>query len=538
MRRLAARLTASSVALSLLVAACAGPARLPGEPGPGASTTAAASGGDLRIALPADLVSLDPWNAGDASSRLVGRQVYETLVGYDSSGLRLVPGLATRWQSSADGTVWTLTLRQGVSFHDGTALDAAAVALNFQRALDRGHPARGTHGRFAAFAARWSADGETVLAAVAAPDPVTVVFTLRSGFGPFLADLADPSFAIVSPRSMQADPDGWMLPGSGRPAGTGPFQLLPGGWQPGRSLVLERHPGYWRSDEGGLRLPYLDRLTFRVVPDGAARIAELRAGTLDVVHDLSSRDVATVRGSPNLRLLRPPPQDVVYLGLTHTRPPFGQLAVRQAVATAIDRQAIAQAVFPGQGRAAAQLIPPGMLGHDDSVVDLARRNEGAAKDLLAAAGLARGFETELWYGPSARTAEADVRKVAEIIAADLGRIGIRVRVRRSVPALSGREPIEHPLYLAEAAVPSADPDGLIPAWWDPQARSLLWQARRATAESRRAELYKQVSKMAQQQVPWIPLLHPPRPVATTRKVHGLVPQATGAGAFTRVGLGR
>jgi len=537
MPRLVVRATAFCAALALTFGAC-------GEPGATPAPTATApevpAGGNLRIGQAGDIATLDPWNATDAGSLLVTRQLFETLVAHDPASLRIVPRLATRWESSLDGRTWTFTLREGVKFHDGTLLDAAAVAYNFERARDTAHPARGSRGGFALFAARWSVDGgETLVAKVAAPDPRTVVFTLRAAFGPFLADLANPAFAIVSPRSMQSDPEGWMLAASANVAGTGPFRLTPGWWQRDQ-LVLDRNAAYWQADERGIPLPYLDRLTFRTIADAGARLAELRAGGLDVVRDLPPPELAAVRGSPNLSLLARPPQSVVYLGLSAERPPFDQLDVRRAVAAAVNRQAIAQAAYAGDGRAASQLIPSGVLGHDDSVTEFQRYDEAAAKRLLADAGVARGFETELSYPLPGRADEPDMRKIAEAIAADLARVGIKVHLRGIEPGRIAREREDprSPLSLGERSAVSADPDELLVAWWDPQARALLQQARVEPGESKRAELYKQVTKMLQQQVPRIPLFHPTRPLAASRKVNGLVPHATGGEPYTRVSLGR
>lgn len=534
--RLRARAVALCAVAVVVLGACAEPGSTP-APAPTASEVL--TGGNLRIGQAGEVVALDPWNTQDAGSLLVTRQLFETLVAHDPASLRLVPRLATRWEPSQDGRTWTFTLREGVKFHDGAPLDAAAVAFNFERARDAAHLARGRRGEFALYAARWSVEGDALLTKVTAPDPRTVVFTLRLPFGPFLADLANPAFAIVSPRSMQSDPDGWMLPASASIAGTGPFRLAPGAWQRDR-LVLERNPGYWQADERGTTLPYLDRLTFRAIPDAGVRMAELRAGGLDVVRDFPPHELAAVRGSPNLGLLARPPQSIVYLGLSSERPPFDQLDVRRAVAAAVNRPAIAQAVYAGDGRAASQLIPKGLLGHDDTITEFQRFDEAAAKRLLADAGVARGFETELSYALPARADDPDMRKIAEAIAADLARVGIKVQLRAIEPGRVAREQEESrsALYLGERTAVSGDPDELLVAWWDPQARALLQQARVEPGESKRAELYKQVTKMLQQQVPRIPLFHPTRPLAASRKVHGLVPHATGGEPYTRVSLGR
>ena len=540
MARSLVRALALGAILAIVVAGCREPAPPAAGSPPAATASPAPGGGTLRVGHATDITTLDPWNATDAGSLLVSRQIFETLVNHEPGGLRIVPRLATRWESSADGRTWTLTLRDGVRFHDGTALDAAAVIFNFERARDASHPARGRRGEFAVFGARWTVDAEPLLVRVAAPDARTVVFTLRTAFGPFLADLANPAFAIVSPRSMQADPDGWMLASSAGAAGTGPFRYVSGGWQRDHLIVLERAPAYWDADDRGAALPYLDRVSFRAVPDAAGRTAELRSGGLDVVRDVSPHELGAVRASPNLVLLPRSAHSVVSLSLSHLRPPLDQVDVRRAVALAINRQAIAQSAYAGDAKLASQLLPPALLGHDDSVTEFHRFDEGAAKKLLADAGLARGFDTELTYPGPARADEPDMRKIAEAIAADLGRVGIKVQLRQVDPRRASAEAEDgrSPISLAERHSATADPDELLLPWWDPQARALLQQARVEPRESKRAELYKQVAKMLQQQVARIPLFHPTRPLAASRKVHGLAAHPSGGEAFTRVSLGR
>jgi dipeptide transport system substrate-binding protein len=133
-----------------------------------------------------------------------------------------------------------------------------------------------------------------------------------------------------------------------------------------------------------------------------------------------------------------------------------------------------------------------------------------------------------------------MRKIAEAIAADLARVGIKIQLRALEPGRAARDQDDgrSALYLGERSALSADPDELLVAWWDPPARALLQQARVEPAESKRAELYKQVTKMLQQQMARIPLFHPTRPIAASRKVHGLMPHTTGGEAYTRVSLGR
>ena len=138
------------------------------------------TGGSFRVAIAADSTTLDPWNAADANALLVTRQIFETLVEYEPGSLRIVPKLAESWSVSSDGLAWTFVLRRGVKFHDGTDLDAAAVALNFDRARQSAHPLRGPSGveRFRAYATLLEGfDDASVIARVDAKDAGTVVIT-------------------------------------------------------------------------------------------------------------------------------------------------------------------------------------------------------------------------------------------------------------------------------------------------------------------------------------------------------------------------
>src|SRR2546429_3015098 len=231
----------------LLLASCSA---LPGASAPpSASADRVLRGGTLRVAQSADIGTLDPWTATDDDTFEVLRQVFEPLVDTDPVTLRAVPLLASRWTVSADARVWTFTLRTGVRFHDGTSLDAAAVVFNF----DRGRTI--TRSQL-----------DTLIDTVTATDPSTVVFTLRSGYAPFLATLASPSFGIVSPACVKQGVT-WSTPATRCAAGTGPFRVETGAWQSGTKIALLRNANYWGRDADGRQLPFVDGVTFLAVRD-------------------------------------------------------------------------------------------------------------------------------------------------------------------------------------------------------------------------------------------------------------------------------
>jgi len=539
------------LALAVLLVALSG-CQVPPAPGAQTPTPTPAgtvdAGGSLRVALTADPTTLDPWNANDANTLLVSRQIFETLVDYEPGAFKIVPKLAESWSVSSDGRSWTFALRRGVKFHDGTDLDAAAVVLNFDRARQTAHPLRGPvaadRPSYRAYAALFEGfEDASVIVRAEAKDSGTVVITTKMPFGPLLADLALPSFAIVSPRSMRDDPAGWSTPASRGAAGTGPFVFRPGAWQPGQQIAVERSSEYWMKDQGGRPLPYADRVVLRVVKDETARIAELRSGAIDAVRDLTPTALPAVKGDPNLQLLVRPAAGATYLGIATAAAPFDKVEVRRAIAMAIDKSLLAATLYGGAGRPASQLFAPGMLGYDDSIVEFYRLDIMAAKRLLADAGVASGFATELWYPSAWRAQYPDPKRVAESVAADLAKIGIVAAVRTEdaaaylVDARAGRLP----LWLGDAGGDSLDPDSFFPdggAWAGDVVRELLRRARYDADASKRTELYKQVSKIIQQDATRIPLVQADALVATTKKVRGLVPHPIGVESYAQVWLGK
>jgi len=469
------------------------------------------------------MTSLDPWTASDPATLIVLRQVYETLVDLAPGGFTVVPKLAERWSVTGDGRVWTFQLRQGVRFHDGTALDAAAVAFNFERARS-----------FARF------DLGSLVTSVVTPDPATVSFTLRAPFAPFLATLATPSFGIVSPTCLRQGP-AWATPATRCAAGTGPFRSEPGAWQAGDRIALTRNPSYWGMDQSGRQLPYLDGVEFRAVRDETSRVAELRAADVDIALDIGPSSLAAIRSDPNLGIRRRPSADVSYLGIAVTATPFDSLEVRRAVAMAIDRNAILQTAYGGDALIASQLVPPGLAGYDDTITEFTKYDTAAAKRALADAGYPSGFASDLWYATQATAALPDPKRIADAIAADLGRIGILVRLRPAdadTVAASSRSG-GTALWVGERTATRADADEfLADVSANPVAAELVRRAGAESDGSKRAELYKQVTKILQQEIARVPLFHSSPPIALIGKVIGLTPQPIVGESFATVTLGR
>jgi peptide/nickel transport system substrate-binding protein len=473
-------------------------------------TPKAPLGGTLRVALSASIGSLDPQLA--AANPTVASQIFEGLVAPGPNGP--VAALATKWLVAPDGRTWTFTLRDGVSFHDGTPMDGPAVAKSLGRIDD------------------------PLIQKTEAPDGRTVVVTTRIPYGPFLSALATSPYFVVSPAS--------------RTSGTGPFRVPTGG-DGARPLVLERNDRYWRDDPAGQKLPYLDKLTFAAIPDPATRLASIRAGNVDFVQDLALGDVGTIRTDPSLQLVTRPESMVLYLGLNLSLAPLDDLRVRQAIAASVNPRSLVDRLYAGAATVASQFPPPAMLGYDESVTEFAKPDPAAAKKLLSDSAHPN-LDLDLWYVLDGSVAVPDMRKLAEAVAADLAAAGISAAPKTIDPVTFGVSVREnrYPAWIGLAATATFDPDELLGAffipkvaatgidepteaggWINAEVSGLLRKARSEPDQSKRSELYKQVSKIVQRELPRIPLVWSAPPAAATKRVVN-----PSRGLFAEVGIGK
>lgn len=400
---------AVAITFAVVLAACGGskPAQAPaGQDAPQAGAAAAQpgaapaqpaaprSGGELRIGWDVNLPTLDHRRTPSNSVRDAVNYVHETLFVIKDG--KMEPWLAEDYQYSPDGRTLTLKLRQGITFHDGTPFDAAAVKYNLdwfrqpQEGWQFQHLAAG-------------------ISEVLTPDDRTVEIRLAKP-NMFLREiLALQSFALVSPRADQADPGNY----SRHIAGTGPFKLA--SWTPER-LVLDRNPDYW-----GPKV-HLDRITIRAIPDPSARAIALEAGDVDVARVIPYNDVERLQALPDVDVLVVDGFRSSMLFMNNRRPPFDSVKVRQAMIMATNRELYSQTIFSGLAKNATNIFGPGLPDR----IDLGTRpyDPERAKQLLAEAGYPNGFEVEIAMSP---VWEMDA--VAEAVAADLQKIGVRAKIQ-------------------------------------------------------------------------------------------------------------
>ena len=369
----------------------------------------------MTVGISAEPAGLDPALVDyDPTAFFVTSQVYETLVTVEPDTALALPGLAQSWSVSADGLTWTFTLRTGVTFHDGTALNAAAVRFNLERWWDPAHPYH--NGDFAYFDYLFGGfrdDPTCLITDISSTGTSQVRITLRHAYSPLPSMLATPWFAIASPTAIQA---GTL---DHHPVGTGPFRF--GAWTAGDSIRLDAAAAY--------RGPAsrVSPLTFKILPDPAARLAALQANTIQVVADLPIGQLPAVVADPRLRVAYRPASSVGYVGINRSHAGLDNPLVRRAIAHAMNKPAVLASHYAANAQVATQLLPPGMWGRDPGIVDYTH-DVALARSLLTQAGYPNGFSTTLALRDVVRDYLPDPIGTANAIHADLAAAGIQAEV--------------------------------------------------------------------------------------------------------------
>ncbi len=354
----------------------------------------AAAQDDITVALQLEPPNLDPTaGAAEAIDSVVYLNVFEGLTRFTADGSG-VPHHAESWDGSEDGLVYTFRLHDGVTFHDGTSFDAEDVKFS----LDRARAPDSTNAQKTLFAQ---------IADVAVTDPLTVQVTLSQPNGALPFNLAWGDAVIVAPESAATN--------ATNPVGTGPFQFEQ--WVQGDRVELVRSDTYWGE------APLLERATFRFISDPSAAFAAVLAGDVDVFTGYPApENLAQFEADPSFQVLVGSTDGETILAMNHARPPFDNVLVRQAVAHAIDRQAIIEGAMFGYGTPVGTHFAP----HHPAYLDLTAQSAydpDRARALLAEAGFPDGFATTLRLPPPAYA-----RRGGEILASQLRAVGIEAEI--------------------------------------------------------------------------------------------------------------
>jgi len=350
--------------------------------------------GSLIVAMQLEPPHLDPTSAAaGAIDSVAYSNIFEGLTRFMGDGA-VVPGLAESWEISDDGLVYTFKLHDGVKFHDGTAMDGEDVKFS----LDRARAEDSANAQKALFAG---------ISDVTVVDPLTVQVTLGEPNGNFLFNMAWGDAVIVAPESI-ADI-------KTSPIGTGAFKFA--GWVQGDKIDIERNPDYWGTPA------ILDKATFKFISDPTAAFAAVMAEDVDVFISFPApENLPQFEADPRFQVLVGSTEGETILSTNNKQPPFDNVKVREALAHAIDRQAIIDGAMFGYGTPIGTHFAP----HNPAYVDLTGNSAydpELSKKLLAEAGFPDGFETTLHLPPPSYA-----RRGGEIIAAQLAEVGIKAEI--------------------------------------------------------------------------------------------------------------
>lgn len=482
---------------------------------------------------PGDPSSLEASNVVDGESKPVVSQMFDSLLAFKSGTTEVVPGLAKSWEVSEDGLKWTFHLRDGVKFHDGTPFDAAAVKFNFDRWSDPDNEYRSQSegSQFAFWNIYMVVDPEAPLfKELKVINPMTVEMTLNYGYGPLLRTLAMDTFGISSPTAVMADPTGF----GQQPVGTGPFKYA--NWVRDDRVEMDVNPDYWKG------APNVDKLIFRTIKDSTARFLQLKSHALTAMSSPNNDDVAIAKMDQGLQIVYSPATNIGFLGMNNSIAPFDNVNVRQAVAHAINRDALLAAFFPADSaELATQFIPPQMLGHDDTQTGYTYDPE-KARQLLKEAGFEDGLTIDFWYMPVGRPYWPAPKDMAQSIASDLGKVGIKVNLlteewsgylkdinsnKFQMWMLGWNSDNGDPDAFYKRWLRNHDPENAMRSWNNPAAQTALGDAALNTDEAKRTEIYNDVASTLIAEMPWVPVIHARTPVVLSKSVDDFVFNPTG-----------
>ena len=356
--------------------------------------TGAMAKSDITLAMQLEPPHLDPTSAAaGAIDSVLYSNVFEGLTRFASDG-SIIPGLAQSWVISDDGLTYTFKLAEGVTFHDGTTMDAEDVKFS----LDRARAEDSANAQKALFAS---------IADVEAVDASTVKITLSAPNGSLLFNLAWGDAVIVAPESIENIKQA--------PVGTGAFKFA--NWVQGDNITLEKNADYWGTPAK------LDKVTFKFISDPTAAFAAVMAEDVDVFAGYPApENVPQFEADPRFQVIVGNTEGETILSTNNKMPPFDNVKVREAMAHAIDRQAIIDGAMFGLGTPIGTHFAPHNPDYVDLTADSAYDPE-KAKALLAEAGFAEGFTTTLKLPPPSYA-----RRGGEIIAAQLREVGIQTEI--------------------------------------------------------------------------------------------------------------
>lgn len=523
-RRSFTAVLSAMLVLALSLSACSSPTKAPSSapaPAPVAEekkpeAKKPAGTGTLVVGRAGDSVGFDPANTTDSESSVILLQVMETLVDNHKETLDIVPALAEKWEILDGGKTYLFHLRKNVKFHDGEPFNADAVVFNFDRWMNEKNPHRGTGTYF--WYKLFFGGFPGIVESVKALDPQTVELKLSKPYAPLLSTISGYGFAIVSPKAIKEK--GADI--AKHPVGTGAYKFVE--WVKDDRVVIERYAEYWGEPAQN------EKVIFRPMPDAQSRAFALQAGQINLLRNLHPDHIPQVNADPNSKVVMQASLGFAYLAFNTNKAPWNDVRVRKAVAYALDKKSLVDTVGSGIAVEGKLPYPPAYWGYHEGLKDY-EHNLAEAKRLLAEAGFPEGFKTTLWAMPIARDYIPEPRKTAEVLQADLAKVGIQAEIVSYDwgTYLEKLTKGEQDMFLLGLSSLSADPDFHLRFTFDGKGggrtfyksdryASLMEQGLTEQDQTKRVQIYKQVQEVLMDEVPVITLYHIDTPHAVAKNL--------------------
>jgi peptide/nickel transport system substrate-binding protein len=460
----------------------------------------------LTIAWPISPQTFDAVNAPDNPSIWVFVNIYDQLLRPGNDGTSLTPDLATSWDISKDGTVYTFHLRPNVLFHDGTKLTSADVKFCLDRA---------TNPKWL-----WSYL-YSAIKNITTPDPLTVRIQLKHTWAPFLSDVAFFGGAIYPAAYFKKVGVSGI---SNHPIGSGPYMLQ--SFQPGVSVTLVKNQKYFAASQYPMQ-----RVVFQVIPNDTSRLVQVEGGQIDVDNVLAPNLVAQVNSSGKATTLVSPSTEITYMQPNHMVAPFGDVNVRQAINHAIERDQIIKTVYLGYARPANSFMARGAIDWDPNIPppthDLA-----LAKQYMSKSSVPHGFTMNYEVGAG----NIQSNQIAVLFQKEVAPLGITVNIKPVDPTTlaNDNQAFKFDFINQYWTNDIPDPDELVSYSVDytqavksyytqynnPTLTKLSQLAEVTSDPAKRTQIYYQIQQIFSQQVPFFYIAYIPFLNAVNNHVHG------------------
>ncbi|MBS5914577.1 MAG: ABC transporter substrate-binding protein [Paenibacillus macerans] len=477
-----------------------------------------AAGGTFVYGRPASVTSFDLHNQITANNAFAIDKVFEPLVSFDSNG-KIIDWLAKSHNVSDDGLTYTFVLRDGLKFSNGTDVTAEDAVFSLNRHLEVGGPL--------AIAAK--------VDSVKAQDDRTLVITLKEPYTPFISELSNFSNGIIPNNFGGVSEEEFFK----KPVGTGPFVVEK--WDPAGDVTFTKNPYYWQEGK-----PYIDKLVYKLIQDDSQAINQLKAGEVDAIESLALQNANEIKQGPDTTVLTNGSWVTEQLFFNTLDEHFSDVHVRRALALALDRDGLTNALTFGYAKRADSLLPTAIPYNANDTIKPLNFDLAAAKAELAKSAFPNGFTTKLLVasGNSTRAQEA------QIIQAAGKEIGINIEIE-SIELATFRErffayDFSAMLNSGQADSPDAnsiiafqtDPEGFSKSYWthytNDEVTKLLHEGQTTPDGEGRAGVYSKLLQTLADEVPYIPLYYPDILKGVRSSVEGLVVLPNGSLRFEDV----